>query len=97
MLGNDKAHGVLFYATIYTSVILAAVAILTGRVVFAVLIGLTLAMSAFLMYSIQNDVLNLESTGKWFQNTVVTTLEKLKHVQSMITSKSIQVGKVAGS
>lgn len=88
MIGNDKAHGVLFYATIYTSVVLIAVAILTGRVVFAVLIGLTFALSAFLMNAINSNSINLEATGKWFQNVFVNYLEKLKEGFSLLVKQT---------
>lgn len=86
MNDQNTAHGVLFYAMSYTSFILLAVATLTGRVVFAILILLTCGLTVFVMNAIQTSTANLAATGKWFQSTFASALEKLKGLSSSSAS-----------
>lgn len=78
---QNMANGVLFYAAFYTSVILLAVTILTGRFVFAVLIVLTFALVTYVMTSIQCNAQYIADTGKWFQSRFVSMLENVKNGQ----------------
>lgn len=72
------AHGVLFYASLYVNGILLITGITTGRWIFVLMILLTLALTAYLMYLISSNPGHLEKAGKWAEANISIHLDKLK-------------------
>lgn len=78
MAEKHVAHGVLFYASLYINGILLAVAAITGRWIFLLLILLTLGLTAYMMYVASSNTEFLQNTGEWAEKTFLKALEKIK-------------------
>lgn len=75
---NEVVTGVLFYTTLYINCILCAVAALTGRWIFLMLIVLSLGLTAYMMYTITHNDEHLKTVGKWAQDTFSNTIAKVR-------------------
>lgn len=75
---EEIAHGVLFYASLYVNGILLITGISTGRWVFTLLILLTVALTAYMMFLIHSNADHLKAMGEWAEKTVQLHWEKVK-------------------
>lgn len=78
MTEKSLAQGVLFYTTLYVNSILIITGMSTGRWVFMLLILLTVALTAYLMYLITANPDHFKKVGDWAEVTFSNHLEKLK-------------------
>lgn len=76
---NEVVTGVLFYTTLYINCILCAVAALTGRWIFLLLIVLSLGLTAYMVYMVTHNDDHLKDMGKWVQATFSNTISKVRH------------------
>ncbi|GFS69067.1 hypothetical protein TNCV_4570521 [Trichonephila clavipes] len=77
----DKRHvvnGVLLYTTIYVNCILCAVAAMTGRWIFLLLIVLTMGLTAYMMYMTTHNDDHLKSVSKWAEDNFTKLMAKVK-------------------
>lgn len=69
MSSNHLAQGIIVYSTIYLSVTLFILTILTGRLVLIALILLTFGLAFYLNYLSSQDSEHLKEVGRWMENT----------------------------
>lgn len=79
---RSVVHGVLFYTTIYVNCILLAVAFLTGRWIFLLLIVLTVGLTAYMMYMTTHNDEHLKVVGKWVENLFSETINRAKEMMN---------------
>lgn len=75
---HEVAHGVLFYASLYTNGVLLLIGASTGRFIFVLLILLTIGLTAYLMFLLSHNADHLARVGTWAEKTFASQLEKLK-------------------
>ena len=78
MSDQHVVHGVLFYTTVYINCILCAVAALTGRWIFLLLILLTLGLTAYMMYMTTHNDQHLKDVGQWLETTLSSTVSSIR-------------------
>lgn len=76
---NEVVTGVLFYTTLYINCILCAVAALTGRWIFLLLIVLSLGLTAYMVYLVTHNDQHLKEMGQWVGATFSDTVAKVRH------------------
>lgn len=74
---RSVVHGVLFYTTVYINCILCAIAVLTGRWIFLLLIVLTIGLTAYMLYMTTNNSEHLESVGKWMEKAFHNIMDQV--------------------
>lgn len=64
---RHSAQGILFYSTVYITVVLLFMAVSTGRWVFLMLILLTFALAGYMAYLTMNNTDYLKGAGLWIE------------------------------
>lgn len=74
---NYLSQGILCFSTLYISIILITVTLITKRWIFLFILLLTLALSSYLCYLAAKDDDFLQNVGKWFSEKLEKAVKSL--------------------
>lgn len=80
-MGDDERsilHGVVFYSCLYVNGILLAISVVTGRMIFLLLIVLTMGLTAYMLYVASHNEEHLKKVGEWAEKIFASHLKVMQ-------------------